>query len=212
MAKLPGFHRHDDDDREVNDYYATHPSAIPQLLKILNFNRPMIIREPSSGEGHLSIPLELAGHTVVSSDLVNRGYGIHGVDYLIYNSLFDTVNYDAVIMNPPYKYAVEFIEKSLTQAPLVAAFLPVRFLESKVRERLYETSPPKYVAVFNRRCHCSKNGLFPANESSAVFYAWFIWEEGFKGDPSIRWIKAEETLYVQQTLEMIRKRRQKQSE
>lgn len=188
MAKLPGFHRHDDDDRELNDYYATHPSSVPPLLKLLNFNRKMLIREPSCGEGHLSIALELAGHTVVSSDLIERGYGISGIDYLEYDPVLDTATYDAVIMNPPYKYAVEFIEKSLKQAPVVAAFLPVRFLESEDREKLYQSSPPRYIAAFSRRCPCSKNGIFADNESSAVFYAWFIWEKGFTGDPSIKWI------------------------
>ena len=32
------------------------------------------------------------------------------------------------------------------------------------------------------------NGKFEKYPSSAVAYAWFVWEKGFKGDPVIKWI------------------------
>jgi len=38
---------------------------------------------------------------------------------------------------------------------------------------------------------CAKNAEFEAMRKgggSAVAYAWFVWEKGFKGDPSIKWI------------------------
>lgn len=32
------------------------------------------------------------------------------------------------------------------------------------------------------------NGDFQSITSSAVAYAWFVWEKGFTGDPVIKWI------------------------
>ena len=38
------------------------------------------------------------------------------------------------------------------------------------------------------RCKkCGKNGDFEDGDSSAIAFAWFIWEKGFKGEPTIKW-------------------------
>lgn len=59
--------------------------------------------------GHLSKRMIELGKKVYSTDLINRGYGTGGVDFLK-----ATGNpYGAVITNPPYKIALEFIEKAL---------------------------------------------------------------------------------------------------
>ena len=44
---------------------------------------------------------------------------------------------------------------------------------------------------FVRRVLCAKNGDFErmiAGGGSAVSYAWFIFQKGYKGDTIIRWI------------------------
>jgi hypothetical protein len=189
---LAGIHRTTDNDREEHDFYATHPSAIPPLINLLQWqDGGKLIRENSCGQGHLSKAIERYGHTVISTDLVDRGYGITGVDYLEHHWT-DDFNYDAVIMNPPYKYAQEFVEKSLKIAPVVAVFLRIQWLETEKRRKLFEEYPPKYVAVFSKRIPSSKNAMFKkedgTKESSAVCYAWFIWVRGNKEDPVLKWI------------------------
>lgn len=182
-----GLHRKEGEDREEHDYYATHPSAVPPLLKILGWETGgKLIRENSCGAGHLSRVLEMYGHTVVSSDLIDRGYGITGIDYLEPNILDG--HYDATVMNPPYKYARQFIEKALTQSDIVCAFLRLTFLESEGRRELFQNTPLKTVAVFSKRIPSSKNGLFPQKESSSVAYAWYIWDNSYTGEPVIKWI------------------------
>lgn len=185
---IMGLHRKEGEEREPHDYYATHSSSIPPLLKILGWEKGgKVIRENSCGAGHLSFPLELAGHKVISSDLIDRGYGITGVDFLKDNEL-DSEKFDATIMNPPYKYALAFVKKALTQSPITCAFLRITFLESERRKKFFDENPPRYVAVFSKRMKSSKSGLFKTGESSTVCYAWFIWETGFKGKPEILWI------------------------
>lgn len=175
-------------EREENDFYATHPSAVEPLLKLLNWeNGGKLIWENSCGQGHLTLPLQDHGHKVVSTDLIDRGFGIHGVDFLKPN-VFETIPFDAVIMNPPYKHALDFVKKSLIVAPVVCAFLRINFLESEGRYRWFQENPPKIVAVFSYRIKSSKSAEFKKGESSATLFAWFIWEQGFKGDPVIKWI------------------------
>lgn len=141
--------------------------------------------------GHLSEVLKAHGHNVRSSDRVFRDYeGTEIIDFL------NTTKKDMhrpmdIITNPPYKYAKEFVEKALEiqdDGGKVAMFLKVTFLEGQARRKLFDTTPPKKIYVFSKRVKCAKNGDFDAIGSSAVAYAWFIWEKGFVGRTIIDWI------------------------
>ena len=73
-----GASNHSNKDREINDYYATDPKALEIFLDKLNedkFELHNKIWEPACGEGHLSNVLLKSGYNVLSSDLINRGYG-----------------------------------------------------------------------------------------------------------------------------------------
>lgn len=114
-----------------------------------------------------------------------------GVDFL---KVDDIWNGD-IITNPPYKYAQEFVEHSMELieksdvADLrVAMFLKLTFLEGQKRRKLFEKYPPKIVYVFSQRQKCAINGDFANTGSSAACYAWFVWQKGFIGTPSIKWI------------------------
>jgi hypothetical protein len=67
-------------------------------------------------------------------------------------------------------------------------FLKLTFLEGQARKKMFEKYPPKRIYVFSSRVKCAKNGEFERMGSSAVCYAWFIWEKGFKGHPIIKWV------------------------
>jgi hypothetical protein len=182
-----GASNHTDKDREENDFYATDPIAIELLMNEFKFNN--FIWEPACGMGHLSKAIQLKGYNVKSSDLINRGYG-EQIDFLN----CDIYNFDGdIITNPPYKYAQEFIEKSLNiinDGNNVAMFLKVQFLEGKKRKKLFIKNPPKYVYVSSSRILCAKNAEFERmidGGGSAVAYAWYIWEKGYKGDTILKW-------------------------
>lgn len=64
-------------------------------------------------------------------------------------------------------------------------FLKLQFLEGKNRKKFFKENPPKVVYVSSSRLECGINGKFSG--TSAVAYAWFVWEKGFKGEPVIRW-------------------------
>ena len=67
-------------------------------------------------------------------------------------------------------------------------FLRLLFLESQSRRKLFEKQPPKTVYVFSKRVNCAKNGDFVTYDSSAVAYAWFVWEKGYTGETVVKWI------------------------
>lgn len=74
-----GASNHTDMEREKHDYYATNPKALE--LFVPKFNLHHKIWEPSCGQGHLSFWLVQHGYDVLSTDLVDRGYGHGGIDF-----------------------------------------------------------------------------------------------------------------------------------
>ena len=149
IFKSIGASNHTDKEREKNDYYATEPKAVELLLERENFSP--LIWEPACGEGHISKVLEKQGHDVISTDLIDRGYG-KVLDFLkvkqkdLYcNPENINLQFD-IITNPPYKYAMEFVEQSLKliqHGSKVAMFLKLTFLEGKKRRKLFELTPPQ---------------------------------------------------------------------
>ena len=65
-----GASNHSVDERAENDYYATPPQAVEELLKRESFNQ--YIWEPACGAGHISEVLKQTGYQVYSTDIVNR--------------------------------------------------------------------------------------------------------------------------------------------
>jgi hypothetical protein len=183
IFKTLGASSHTDADRQAEDYYATDPKAVDMLLDMEQFNRD--IWEPACGEGHMTNVLEARGHNVRCTDLIDRGVGTGGVDFL---GIDNMEWHGDIITNPPYKYSLEFVEKALSIIPTgnkVAMFLKIQFLESQGRKHFLRTFPPKTVYVASNRIECAINGDFRG--TSAVCYAWYVWEKGFKGTTELKW-------------------------
>lgn len=185
-----GASNHSDGEREVNDFYATDPKALEIFLKALDRDGIKLhhyIWECACGMGHLSNVLKNKGYEVYSTDLINRGYGIGGIDFLDSKPF----GIDDILTNPPYKYAKEFVEHSLDilkDGCYCVMFLKIQFLEGQERRKLFDKYPPRYVYVNSVRQTCYINGDMSKKMSSATCYCWFIWEKGFKGETIIRWV------------------------
>lgn len=162
--------------REENDYYATHPKAMYQLLEYEKFNKN--IWECACGEGNLSKVLKENGYNVFSTDLIDRGYQDIQMDFL----KSDIKWAGDIITNPPFKYTNEFILKSLESVSIgskVAMFLKINYLSGKKRyKEIYSKFPPQRVYVFSGRVACSKNNLQEGFKNGAMDYVWMIWEKG----------------------------------
>lgn len=163
------------------------PKAVELLLEVESFNKS--IWECACGQGHISKVLEAAGYEVRSTDIVDRGYGTGGIDFLKEVHEWD----GDIITNPPYKYAKEFVEQALRtvkDGAKVAMFLKLTFMESKSRKGLFTSYPFKTLYVSSSRLQCAKNGEFSKYKGAgtAIAYGWYVWEKGYKGSPSIKWI------------------------
>lgn len=184
IFKNLGASSHVEHDRAEYDYYATDPLAAELLLKVETFSHK--IWEPACGENHLANVFAQHGHEVRCSDIVDR-CGNEVQDFLG----MDVTAWDGdIITNPPYRFALDFVYKALSiveDGHKVAMFLKLLFLEGIERKQLFLNFPPKVVYVSSSRLKCAMNGVFD-NKNSAVAYAWFVWEKGWRGDTIIKWI------------------------
>lgn len=174
-------------ERPTDDFYATDPLAVEKLLEVEKFHSS--VYEPACGMGHISKVLSNHGYAVKSTDLIYRGYGeFKPVDFLTLD--WHDVDID-IITNPPYSHAEEFVRKAIdvvAEGRKVAMLLKIQFLESQKRKALFEEYPPRTVYVFSKRVACAKNGDFNQKLSSAMFFAWFVWEKRYKGKTYIKWL------------------------
>lgn len=174
------------DVREKDDFYATPPAATRAFLDVEHFHDE--VWEPACGDGAMSRVLQDRGYRVVSTDLVDRGCGQHGVDFLMEWQR----RAPNIVTNPPFKLASQFARKALELTTgKVAMLLKVGFLEGVERADLFDKAPFARLWVYRRRQSFLKNGTDATNmngKGGMIAYGWFVWEHGYTGKPQVGWI------------------------
>jgi len=108
---------HNSNRREL-DYYPTPKEATIALIEFLTLPKDKVIWEPACGDGAMSKVIENYGYKLFSSDIRKDVYGESERDFLKYS----IKNIDAIITNPPFNLAEQFIIKSVKEASVVALF------------------------------------------------------------------------------------------
>ena len=182
------------DNRGDHDFYSTEPRATAHLfatLKSVGLHLPYLCIEPSVGTGHIAKMLQLTGHAVYCYDIVDRGFpGTYVCDWK--TAVRPTEEPLGVVMNPPYCEALEHLTHALEMlhnGEICCALLRLQFLETIKRKAFFEKYPMRYVAVFSFRIKCNKDNDPNAQTThSAIAFAWYIWQKGYKGNPELLWI------------------------
>lgn len=163
------------------DLYQTPKNITEFILNRLDINEEDMILEPANGLGAISDVIKDYGYSCDTSDIRE------GVDFL---KTEGKSNYDWIITNPPYKYAQEFVEKSLEHLKnggKVVMLLRLSFLESSKRYHFFRDSGLKTVFVSSKRITMYPFGEDAPKNSGTLAYAWFMWEKGYKQEPTIEW-------------------------
>lgn len=174
-------------DRQRDDFYATPRSAIEQLLQVEAFDGP--VWEPACGDGAISRVLSGVGLDVVSTDLVERGHGTSGVDFLMeYRPLGKHV-----VTNPPFRLATEFARHALGLVTgKVCLLAKIGLLEGPTREDIHQHLAR--VWVIRRRVTFLKDGreFSRSNGKGGIHtYAWFVWDKAHTGPVTLGWLEGE---------------------
>jgi hypothetical protein len=120
-----------------DDLYETPEVATWALVRAEQL--PHRLWEPACGPGAIVRVLRSAGHEVIGSDLVDYGdpTHFHGRDFLMERKGPDGC--EAIVTNPPFKLAGEFVAHALELVPKVVMLLRLGFLESERRTPILDT-------------------------------------------------------------------------
>jgi hypothetical protein len=181
----------DPENRPDSDFYQTPQIAVQKLLEAETFQH--LVWEPACGKGAIVDVLEDAGHNVMASDLFEYPDidATFGVDFL---TQLGTVTRTDIVTNPPFRLALEFAVKGLsllkgTRGKL-ALLNRLAWLESAKRRPFFESSPLKSVWVFSNRLPMMHRPDWEGTKiaTGTVAYAWFVWQDGYRGKPRVGWI------------------------
>lgn len=167
------------DSRRELDYYPTPSDVTKALMTFLNNIglKKLSILEPACVNGAMSEIIKLYGHDVDSSDIRETGYGIPGIDFL---SIVGQNKYDAIITNPPFSFAEQFIRKAVSESRISAMLLKSQYWHAKSRYNLFIQHPPAYVLPLTWRPDFLEHTRKPGDKKGAptMEVAWSVWIDG----------------------------------
>lgn len=169
-----------------DDLYQTPPEAVRALLRVESL--PSVLWEPACGPGAIARELRAAGHAVVATDLVDYAspdQDAAGRDFLMERSA--PAGTQAIVTNPPFKLAQQFVAHALTLCPLVVMLLRLAFLESERRSDILDGGTLARVHVFRKRLPMMhREGWEGRRANSSMAFAWFVWDRGHTGPTTLR--------------------------
>lgn len=176
-------------NRAAYEFYPTPPEATRALLAAESFAGS--VWEPACGTGWISKELQAAGHEVVSTDLVDYGFGECGRDFLAERAPLAK----HIITNPPYgrglgdAFAKHAIALTRETGGKVAMLLPVQSLCHPIRHPFFLKYPPAVIYALDE-CHCWPYGD-PARATHSLKqqrYCWMVWDHSRSGPTELRWL------------------------
>lgn len=150
------------------DFYPTPENVTEALLNFFPELTGKRILEPACGDGAMARVLSW-NNDVIASDLRDSGYGIPNIDFL---TGYEDDYFDAIITNPPFNVADDFIKRSLERADFVGMVLKSQYWHAKKRLRLFNDTPPSYVLPLTWRPDFTGEG------ASLMDVTWTVWIKG----------------------------------
>lgn len=172
--------------REPYEFYPTPPEGTLALLAVERFDGP--IWEPACGDGAMAKVLVRAGYAVVATDLIDRGYGTGGIDFLKETK----ARARHIVTNPPYGFGLAdaFVNHALQlvepERGSVAMLLNLAGLANPRRTWMYVSRPPANVYVLDELT-CYPGGRFQPSPRTHR-YCWCVWRPDHVGRPALWWL------------------------
>lgn len=184
LASGSGDKRHALKQRK-NDLYETPPEAVTALLRAENL--PKVVWEPACGPGSIVRVLRASGRQVYATDLVDYespDQDQAGWDFLMEKQL--PLGVQAIISNPPFKNAADFVRKGLELCPLVIMLMRLAFLEGVGRSDILD-GPLARVLVFKERLPLMhRDGWTGPKSTNTMAFAWFVFDRNHNGSTILK--------------------------
>ena len=173
--------------RKERDLYET-PAWVTEALLPHIRPRMEVIWEPAAGSGKIATVLQTKYPIVYQWDVEPTPNLNLRCSFLDFGEEPD--GYEAIITNPPYELASEFVEQSLRltekAAGFVAMLLRTDFDHAKTRSHLFRDCPAfAKKLVLTRRIVWFEPQPGAKGKSPSFNHAWFIWDWRNEGAPKL---------------------------
>lgn len=151
--------------RNERDFYPTPPEGVHSILQHIPKSWGKIW-EPCVGDGAIAKILKADGREVVTSDIVDIGYGNEVKNFFAYTE----PKAPAIITNPPFLFADPFIVHAhKIGCHNILLLLKSSFWHAAKRQPLWQMHKPAYEFPLTYRLDFAQKGN-PVMECS-----WFLW-------------------------------------
>ena len=166
-------------ERKPADLYPTPVNAVEAIVDVLKTLKVQRVWEPACGDGRIARVLEWHGMDVTGTDLrEHSGYGVGGINFLYNDPIrklgLDVGQFDAIITNPPFSHAREFIERSREIADVVVMLVKQNYYNTDNRFDFFgEHRPSFFLPLTWRLAFLPERGKSPLMDC-----AWAVWVKG----------------------------------
>ena len=172
------------------DLYETPACAVHALLAVEPV--PLSCWEAACGPGAIVRVLRQSGRAVIATDLNDWGCpdSKSGVDFLLERK--GPPGVPAIVTNPPFKLAEEFVEHAINLAPEVYMLLRLAFLEGmRWRTKGFQDHLARVWVFAPRLPFMHRHGYDgPKNSNSGMPFAWFVFHRNAAkfSAAQVRWL------------------------
>ena len=181
--------------RKKSDFYETPYTLTRKFLDVEYFDKSLSVCEPACGGGAITKVLKeyWEDDKITAYDKET-------------NFLWDYNEYNSIITNPPFSLAFEFIQKAKQLAKSkFALLLPLSYLHGKKRfDEIYSDRDYglEKVYVFTRYPMLGESLREDGKYNTGMMvYAWYVWTNGYSGQPIIDWLDNNEDVLSKKDLE-----------
>jgi len=165
-------------ERVKHDFYVEPAWCVRGLFSAVSFDGA--IHDPACGTGTILKVCKELGYVCAGSDI----RGAPSWDF-ISDAPFTVSN---IISNPPFNLAEPFIRKAWAVTTKKVAFLmPLSFLESARRKKLFTDCPLSRVIVSRSRISMPPAYVTTKWKGGVRAFAWYVWDHDYEGEPRLAW-------------------------
>ena len=140
-------------EQHDEDFYGTPAWCTRAILRILGEPHPVL--DPCAGErAILDVCDDVWDRQHTGFDLVDRGRPSISVRDALSPEPWGH-SHGIVVTNPPYKLALEFVQRAIVEVPTVAMLLRLPFLESVERQAFHQKHPADIYILSKRPSFCA---------------------------------------------------------
>jgi hypothetical protein len=182
-------------ERHPWDWYVEEPWVTEHLLNCAPIDRNVVTIDPCCGGGNIVRVLCDRGFQAFGTDLFDRGAPnfLGTADFIgAQRALYEAIGPLSIIMNPPFSFqdgelvrglAERFVRRAIDVAThQVAALLPLKWLASQERYRLFTQVSPIGVYILTRRPSMPPGDQIEKLGKKAwargkIDYMWVLWDK-----------------------------------